>query len=118
VHLLEMLGVGESDDCFVGLDPGEVAVMGRCLEAGLGEAEGGDGVLVDDYVRWVHGVIIVASISMLHQRTSSANNLRIESSRRHAIRNLRAKVRSLLPPDICMREQVRAAKAYRMQRCN
>jgi len=38
---------------------------------------------------------------MLHQKTSSANNLRIESSRRHDIRNLRAKVRSLLPPETC-----------------
>ena len=34
---------------------------------------------------------------MLNEKTTSANNLRIESSRRHHIRNLRAKVRSMLP---------------------
>jgi hypothetical protein len=42
-------------------------------------------------------------LKMLHARTSSAINLRMESGRRHAIRNLKAKVRSLLPADICAR---------------
>lgn len=44
---------------------------------------------------------------MLHERTSSAINLRMENSRRHTIRNLKAKVRSLLPIDICPREKKR-----------
>ena len=34
---------------------------------------------------------------MLHQRTSSAANLRLEGSRRRAVRNLKAKVRALIP---------------------
>jgi hypothetical protein len=118
LHFLKVISVAESDDSFIGLDFSEVAIVCGCLEACFGQAKGRYGVFVNDYVRWVHGVIIVASISMLHQRTSSANNLRIESSRRHAIRNLRAKVRSLLPPDICLREQLRTSKAFRMQRPN
>lgn len=51
---------------------------------------------------------------MLHQRTSSAINLRMESSRRHAIRNLKAKVRSLLPIDICQKERRRYNKSEKL----
>lgn len=51
---------------------------------------------------------------MLHERTSSAINLRMESGRRHAIRNLKAKVRALLPPDTCPRERKRKHKSEKI----
>jgi hypothetical protein len=51
---------------------------------------------------------------MLHERTSSAINLRMESSRRHSIRNLKAKVRAMLPADICPREKRRYHKSEKL----
>jgi hypothetical protein len=52
---------------------------------------------------------------MLHERTSSAINLRMESSRRHSIRNLKAKVRAMLPADICPREKRRYHKSEKLE---
>lgn len=52
---------------------------------------------------------------MLHERTTSAVNLRMESSRRHSIRNLKAKVRAMLPVDICPREKRRFHKSEKIE---
>ena len=48
---------------------------------------------------------------MLNACTSSSTSLRFENQRRHKIRNLRAKVRSLLPEHICPREVNRRRKS-------
>lgn len=52
---------------------------------------------------------------MINELKSGTSTLRFENSRRHKIRNLRAKVRSLLPEQVCAREMKRRQKNNRSQ---